>query len=54
MKRIKKLEGKTVAIVGLGRSWFDYNLAASHGDNFDEVWGINAVGSVIYLSLIHI
>lgn len=48
MKPIKKLEGKTVAIVGLGRSWFDYNLAASHGDNFDEVWGINAVGSVIH------
>jgi hypothetical protein len=48
MKPIKQLEGKTIAIVGLGRSWFDYNLAASHGDNFDEVWGINAVGSVIY------
>ena len=48
MKRIKKLEGKTVAIVGLGKSWFEYNLAASHGDNFDEVWGINAVGSVIF------
>jgi hypothetical protein len=48
MKPIKQLEGKTIAIVGLGRSWFDYNLAASHGDHFDEVWGINAVGSVIY------
>ena len=48
MKRIKKLEGKTVAIVGLGKSWFEYNLAASHGDHFDEVWGINAVGSVIF------
>ena len=48
MKPIKQLEGKTIAIVGLGRSWFDYNLAASHGDYFDEVWGINAVGSVIY------
>jgi hypothetical protein len=33
MKPIKKLEGKTIAIVGLGRSWFDYNLAASHGDH---------------------
>ena len=48
MKPIKKLEGKTVAIVGLGKSWFEYNLAASHGDHFDEVWGINAVGSVIF------
>jgi len=31
MKPIKKLEGKTVAIVGMGKSWFDYNLAKSHG-----------------------
>ena len=29
MKPIKKLEGKTVAIVGMGKSWFDYNLAKS-------------------------
>jgi len=48
MKRISKLEGKTVAIVGLGRSWFDYNLAKSHGGHFDEVWAINSVGSVIF------
>ena len=48
MKRIKKLEGKTVAIVGMGKSWFDYNLAKSHGSHFDEVWAINSVASVIY------
>jgi len=48
MKPIKKLEGKTVAIVGMGKSWFDYNLAKSHGSHFDEVWAINAVASVIY------
>ena len=48
MKPIKKLEGKTVAIVGMGKSWFDYNLAKSHGAHFDEVWAINAVGSVIF------
>jgi len=48
MKPIKKLEGKTVAIVGMGKSWFDYNLAKSHGSHFDEVWTINAVASVIY------
>ena len=48
MKPIKKLEGKTVAIVGMGKSWFDYNLAKSHGSHFDEVWVINAVASVIY------
>ena len=48
MKPIKKLEGKTVAIVGMGKSWFDYNLAKSHGSHFDEVWAINAVASVIF------
>ena len=37
MKPIKKLNGKTVAIVGLGKSWFDYNLAKSHSVHFDEV-----------------
>ena len=44
----EKLKGKTVAIVGLGRSWFEYCLAKSHGHNFDEVWAINAVSNVIY------
>jgi|TARA_X000001388_G_scaffold22585_2_gene15359 hypothetical protein len=48
MEPIKKLEGKTVAIVGMGKSWFDYNLAKSHGAHFDEVWAINAVASVIF------
>jgi hypothetical protein len=48
MKPIKKLEGKTIAIVGMGKSWFDYNLAKSHGSHFDEVWAINSVASVIY------
>ena len=48
MKPIKKLNGKTVAIVGLGKSWFDYNLAKSHSVHFDEVWAINAVASVIF------
>ena len=38
MKPIKKLEGKTVGIVGLGSSWLEYNLAKSHGLHFDEVW----------------
>ena len=48
MKPIKKLEGKTIAIVGMGKSWFDYNLAKSHGSHFDEVWAINSVASVIF------
>ena len=48
MKKIKSLKGKTIAIVGMGKSWFDYNLAKSHGVHFDEVWSINGVASVIY------
>ena len=48
MEKIERLKGKSVAIVGLGKSWFDYNLAKSHGVHFDEVWVINGVGTVIY------
>ena len=48
MEKIESLKGKTVAIVGMGSSWFDYNLAKSHGTHFDEVWAINAVASVIF------
>tara|TARA_R100000935_G_scaffold15621_1_gene31238 strand:- start:150 stop:878 length:729 start_codon:yes stop_codon:yes gene_type:complete len=48
MERVKSLEGKTIAIVGLGKSWFEYCLAKSHGVHFDEVWAINSVGSVIF------
>tara|TARA_R110000782_G_scaffold262025_1_gene353933 strand:- start:103 stop:834 length:732 start_codon:yes stop_codon:yes gene_type:complete len=48
MEKIRSLKGKSVAIVGLGKSWFDYNLAKSHGIHFDEVWAINGVGTVIY------
>ena len=48
MSNTESLKGKTVAIVGMGKSWFDYNLAKSHGVHFDEVWAINGVASVIY------
>ena len=48
MKQTESLKGKTVAIVGMGKSWFDYNLAKSHSVHFDEVWAINAVASVIF------
>ena len=48
MEKIESLKGKSIAIVGMGKSWFDYNLAKSHGVHFDEVWAINGVGSVIY------
>tara|TARA_R100000900_G_scaffold51970_1_gene41551 strand:+ start:1617 stop:2354 length:738 start_codon:yes stop_codon:yes gene_type:complete len=48
MERIESLEGKTIAIVGLGKSWFEYCLAKSHGAHFDEVWATNAVADVIF------
>ena len=38
MSKKESLKGKTVAIVGMCKSWFDYNLAKSHGVHFDEVW----------------
>ena len=48
MQKIKELQGKKIAIVGLGKSWFDFALARTNGTPFDEVWAINAVGNVIY------
>jgi len=48
MEDLQSLEGKHIAIVALGSSWHDYNLAKSHGTHFDEVWAINAVSSVIF------
>ena len=48
MQKIKELQGKKIAIVGLGKSWFDFALARTNGTSFDEVWVINAVGNVIY------
>ena len=47
-KPIKSLQNSAVAIVGLGNSWYEFNIAKTHGVNFDEVWAINAVGSVIF------
>jgi hypothetical protein len=48
MKPIKKLEGKSVAIVGLGKSWHDYNLARSHGAHFDETWLLTLVDLLFF------
>ena len=47
MEKIQELQGKKIAIVGLGKSWFDFALARSNGEQFDEVWVINAVANVI-------
>lgn len=48
MNDITQLEGKHIAIVALGKSWHDFNLAKSNSVHFDEVWAINAVASVIF------
>ena len=42
MKRIKSLEGKRVAIIGLGISQVDFAIGAQNGREWDEVWCINA------------
>ena len=47
MEKIQELQGKKIAIVGLGKSWFDFALARSNGEHFDEIWVINAVANVI-------
>jgi len=48
MKPLKELLNKSVAIVGLGNSWQDFNIAKTHGVEFDEVWAINSVCNVIF------
>ena len=47
MEKIQELQGKKIALVGLGKSWFDFALARSNGEQFDEIWVINAVANVI-------
>ena len=46
MTRIKSLEGASIAIVAMGESQLDYHLAKSHSVEYDEVWGINAMGGI--------
>ena len=31
MEKIQELQGKKIALVGLGKSWFDFALARSNG-----------------------
>ena len=37
---MKNLEGKTIAILGLGGSLSDYLMSRLNSVQFDEVWGI--------------
>ena len=46
---MKKVKGKTIAIVGLGKSYADYVSARINSHKFDEVWGINSIGAIIYV-----
>ena len=45
--KIKELEGANIAIVAMGESQLDYHLAISHGNEFDEVWAINAMAGIV-------
>jgi hypothetical protein len=45
----KALEGKEVAIIGLGGSYADYVIARINSKKFDEVWGINSIGAIIHV-----
>ena len=49
MKPIKSLEGKKVAIIGLGVSQVDFVIALENSKEWDEVWGINSAGAVYHL-----
>ena len=44
-----KLQGKEIAIVGLGGSYSDYIQAKVNSTKFDEVWGINSIGGIIHV-----
>ena len=44
--KIKELDGANIAIVAMGESQLDYHLSISHGNEFDEVWAINAMAGI--------
>jgi len=46
MKPIKSLEGKRVALLGLGISQIDFVIGMENGKTWDEVWGINSAAGV--------
>jgi len=48
MKPIKKLEGKRVAIIGLGISQVDYAIGSQNGREWDEVWCINSASGTYH------
>jgi hypothetical protein len=46
LEPIKELEGKKVAIIGLGASQIDYVIGKENSVEWDEVWVINSALSV--------
>lgn len=46
--QVPNLEGKTVAIVAMGKSHLEFTLAKTHSQQIDEVWAVNAMGGVIF------
>ena len=46
MEPIKELEGKKIAIIGLGASQIDYVIGKENSVEWDEVWVINSALSV--------
>ena len=43
----KKLKGKYVAIVAMGKSQLDYHMSISHSKEYDEIWAINSMCAVV-------
>ena len=44
---LANLEGKHVALLGLGHSQLDYHLSITHSEEYDEVWAINSMCAVV-------
>ena len=40
------MQGKTIAIIALGKSSSDFVMSRLNSIEFDEVWGINSVGAI--------
>jgi len=46
-RKAKKLEGKHIALVAMGQSQLDYHMSVTHSVEYDEVWAINSMCSVV-------
>ena len=43
------LEGRKVAVVALGSSFYDFVMSRMNSNEFDEIWGINSVGGIFHV-----